>query len=125
MRTMVNQTLTAAQFDKFAAFMADVTARHSKKTGILFNHISPVNEPQWDWSDGGQEGTPFYNNEIAGIARSLSKALIKNNLSTKLTSRKQGKSIICIHKATNRDVATRSMLFLTKHLLIISATCPI
>jgi O-glycosyl hydrolase len=76
--------LAAAQFDKFATFMADVTTGIQRKTGILFNHISPVNEPQWDWSDGGQEGTPFYNNEIAGITRSLSNALIKNNLSTQI-----------------------------------------
>lgn len=76
--------LSADQFDKFATFMADVTAGIQKKTGILFNHISPVNEPQWDWSDGGQEGTPFYNNEIAGIARSLSSALIKNKLTTQI-----------------------------------------
>jgi O-glycosyl hydrolase len=74
--------LTAENFGKFADFMANVVTGVQGKTGIKFSHISPVNEPQWDWSDGGQEGTPFYNNEIAGIARSLSASLLKRNLPT-------------------------------------------
>ncbi|MCF2501887.1 xylanase [Dyadobacter sp. CY107] len=76
--------LTAEHFDKFGDFMANVVSGVREKTGITFNHISPVNEPQWDWSDGGQEGTPFFNNEIAGIAKSLSASLIKNKLPTKI-----------------------------------------
>jgi O-glycosyl hydrolase len=76
--------LSADQFDSFSAFMANVVAGIHQKTSVLFNHISPVNEPQWDWSDGGQEGTPFYNNEIAAITKSLSKALLAKNLTTKI-----------------------------------------
>lgn len=76
--------LAPQNFPQFATYMADVIAGVRKKTGITFNHISPVNEPQWDWSDGGQEGTPFYNNEIAQITRLLSAALIKQNLTTKI-----------------------------------------
>jgi hypothetical protein len=26
--------------------------------GIEFDYISPFNEPQWDWENGNQEGTP-------------------------------------------------------------------
>ncbi|KAA6437049.1 xylanase [Dyadobacter flavalbus] len=76
--------LAASNFPQFATYLADVITGVSKKTGITFNHISPVNEPQWDWSDGGQEGTPFYNNEIAQITRSLSSALSGQKLSTKI-----------------------------------------
>ncbi|MCF0059141.1 glycoside hydrolase [Dyadobacter sp. CY356] len=76
--------LTAENFGKFADFLAEVVQGVREKTGISFDHISPVNEPQWDWSDAGQEGTPFYNNEIAGITRALSASLIKKNLSTKI-----------------------------------------
>ncbi|KAA0992477.1 glycoside hydrolase [Dyadobacter aurulentus] len=82
--------LSANKFDQFAGFMSDVIAGIEKKTGILFDYISPVNEPQWDWSDGGQEGTPFYNNEIAGITRSLSKALLEKNLTTKINIAEAG-----------------------------------
>ena len=76
--------LSTEQFGKFADYMADVIAGVKQKTGITFNHISPLNEPQWDWSDGGQEGTPFFNNEIAAITRSLSASLLKKNLTTKI-----------------------------------------
>ena len=76
--------LATGNFPQFATYLADVISGIQKKSGITFNHISPVNEPQWDWSDGGQEGTPFYNNEIAQITRSLSSALIKQNLVTKI-----------------------------------------
>lgn len=76
--------LATGNFPQFADYLAEVISGVGKKTGITFNHISPVNEPQWDWSDGGQEGTPFYNNEIAQITRLLSSALIRRNLSTKI-----------------------------------------
>jgi hypothetical protein len=39
--------------------------------------VSATNEPQWDWSDGGQEGTPFENEHIAGINKALSKKLLR------------------------------------------------
>jgi len=76
--------LPSQQFDNFAGYLADVIEGVWKKTGITFQYVSPVNEPQWDWSDGGQEGTPYFNNQIAAITRSLSAALLKKNLSTKI-----------------------------------------
>jgi O-glycosyl hydrolase len=76
--------LSTDQFGKFADYLADVITGIRQKTGITINNISPVNEPQWDWSDGGQEGTPFFNNEIAAITRALSASLLKQNLSTKI-----------------------------------------
>ena len=76
--------LAADNFGRYADFMAEVVAGIQKKTGVSINYLSPVNEPQWDWSDAGQEGTPFYNNEVAGIVRSLSAALLKKNLNTKI-----------------------------------------
>ncbi|MCE6992803.1 glycoside hydrolase [Dyadobacter sp. CY323] len=82
--------LTADNFVRYADFMAEVVSGIQKKTGVTINHISPVNEPQWDWSDAGQEGTPFYNNEIAGIVRALSAALIKKNLATKINVSEAG-----------------------------------
>jgi hypothetical protein len=40
-------------------------------TGIRFNFLSPVNEPQWDWSDGGQEGCPYTNTELSNLVKSF------------------------------------------------------
>ncbi|MDR6197936.1 glycoside hydrolase family 30 protein [Siphonobacter sp. SORGH_AS_0500] len=82
--------LDSANFDKFADFLAETIKGVKKKTGVLFQYVSPVNEPQWDWSDGGQEGTPFFNTDIAGITRSLSKALLKAKLPTKISIAEAG-----------------------------------
>ncbi|QDK80480.1 xylanase [Spirosoma sp. KCTC 42546] len=82
--------LNADKFDQYAGFLATVITGIRNKTGILFNYISPVNEPQWDWSDGGQEGTPFYNNQIASITRSLSSALLNNKLATQINVAEAG-----------------------------------
>ncbi|OJV14802.1 MAG: xylanase [Dyadobacter sp. 50-39] len=82
--------LASQQFDKFAGYLADVIDGVRKKTGITFKYVSPVNEPQWDWSDGGQEGTPFFNNQIAAITRSLSAALLKKNLPTQISVAEAG-----------------------------------
>jgi O-glycosyl hydrolase len=62
-----------------------------QKTGITFAYLSPVNEPQWDWSDGGQEGTPFQNTDIAGISRALSAKLTASKLPTQLLITEAGK----------------------------------
>ena len=82
--------LPAQQFDKFAGYLADVIEGVRKKTGITFQYVSPVNEPQWDWSDGGQEGTPYFNNQVAAITRALSASLLKKNLPTKINVAEAG-----------------------------------
>ncbi len=82
--------LSAEKYDQYGQFMADVVTGVRTKTGITFDYVSPVNEPQWDWSDGGQEGTPYFNNQIAGITRSLSKALTSRGLQTKISIAEAG-----------------------------------
>ena len=77
--------LNPDKFDAFANFLTDVVKGIQQKTGVLLTYISPVNEPQWEWSDGGQEGTFFRNSDIGGIAKSLNKSLSSQNLSTKIT----------------------------------------
>jgi hypothetical protein len=52
--------------------------------------VSATNEPQWDWSDGGQEGTPFDNEHIAGINKALSKKLLAAKLSTEISIAEAG-----------------------------------
>lgn len=76
--------LDSARFDDFSKFLTRVTIGIKEKTGILFDYLSPVNEPQWKWSDGGQEGTPFINQDIAGITKSLSASLTKAHLPTQI-----------------------------------------
>ena len=72
------------QYRAFAVY-ATRTLKHIKQQeGITFNYLSPVNEPQWDWSDGGQEGSPYTNREISELAKTFNTVLQENMVSTKL-----------------------------------------
>ena len=78
-----HSNLSADQYDAFGDYLATVTEGLENK-GLDVDYISPVNEPQWGWSDGGQEGTPFWNNEIADIVRALNAALEERDLSASI-----------------------------------------
>jgi O-glycosyl hydrolase len=65
---------------EFARWMVRVMG----SSGIGFDWVSPVNEPQWDWSDGGQEGCPYSNAEVAGLVRALNGAMDSAGLKTKI-----------------------------------------
>ncbi|NBA75622.1 xylanase [Emticicia sp. ODNR4P] len=82
--------LAPEQYDNFARFLTEVVKGVKQKTGITFDYVSATNEPQWDWSDGGQEGTPFDNEHIAGINKALSKKLLAAKLSTEISIAEAG-----------------------------------
>ncbi len=67
-------------YDDFANYMADV-AQYYQNMGHPITHISPVNEPQYNW-EGGQEGSGWTNDEVAKLARELDRALGERNLSS-------------------------------------------
>lgn len=71
--------LKPEHYEDFARYMADVAA-HYEKDGYIITHISPVNEPQYNW-DSGQEGSGWTNDQIADVARALDKCLTDNGLS--------------------------------------------
>lgn len=67
----------------FADFLVRVLT-HFEEQGISFDYISPVNEPQWDWDNAGQEGSPYLNSELADLVRTLNQALQEEGLATKI-----------------------------------------
>ena len=76
--------------DKYAAY-ADFLAiviEHFDKENLHFNYISPVNEPQWDWSNDwgkmNQEGSPWHNEDIYRITKALDSAFIAKKLSSQI-----------------------------------------
>lgn len=75
------------KYGDYADFLTTVIA-HFDKEGLHFNYISPVNEPQWDWSNKfgqmNQEGSPWHNKDIYKIAVSLDSSLSSKKLSTKI-----------------------------------------
>jgi O-glycosyl hydrolase len=79
----INFNLKPGGMALYARFLADVV-EHFDKEGLTFDYLSPVNEPQWDWSDGGQEGTPALNEEIYSLLRYLSRELSERESLTKI-----------------------------------------
>jgi hypothetical protein len=89
--TAKQPNLAPEKFGPLADYCARVVGGVRQKTGITFDYLSPVNEPQWDWSDGGQEGTPFQNEDIAGIAKALGARLAASKLPTQILLAEAGK----------------------------------
>ena len=89
--TAKQPNLAPDKFGPLADYCVRVLEGIRQKTGITFAYLSPVNEPQWDWSDGGQEGTPFQNTDIAGITKALSAKLAASKLPTQLLITEAGK----------------------------------
>lgn len=81
--------LKEEHFNDYARFLADV-AEHFKQEGIHFDYISPLNEPQYDWSASesggtvGQEGTPWTNQEIHDVVIAIGNEFNKRSIDTKL-----------------------------------------
>jgi hypothetical protein len=82
--------IDSSNYTAFARFAVDAIKQVQKTTGITFNYISPVNEPQWDWSDGGQEGCPYSNKEVSSIVKSFNQAFISNRIATKIVLPESG-----------------------------------
>ena len=70
-------------YDDFAAYMAEVAAHYTSE-GYNITHISPVNEPQYEWNGVDQEGSGWQNEEVARLARELDTALTAKGLSTQI-----------------------------------------
>lgn len=81
--------LDSNQFKNYANYLTSVIEGLQNK-GLKVDYISPINEPQWDWT-GGQEGAPFSNNEIAEITRNLNQSLETKKLATLIDIAEAGK----------------------------------
>lgn len=81
--------LKADKFEDFGKFLSDVIL-HFKSQGIDIKYISPLNEPQWDWSATSagevvaQEGTPWTNQEIRDVVKSINDQFVANGVDSKI-----------------------------------------
>ncbi|TRW25911.1 xylanase [Flavobacterium zepuense] len=85
----LESNLAADKFNAYTDYLTSVT-EGLQTMGLTVDYISPMNEPQWDWSDGGQEGTPFYNNEISQITTLLNQKLENKGLASKINIAEAG-----------------------------------
>jgi O-glycosyl hydrolase len=63
--------LAAGKATDFAVYLADILEHFSTNEGIDFTAVSPVNEPQWDWEGGGQEGNRYSTSDIKEVVDAL------------------------------------------------------
>ena len=75
--------LRTDKYGDFAEFMTTV-AEHFVEEGYNIKYISPINEPQYDWSDGGQEGSPWQNAQIKSMVQALNNSLQERNSEVKI-----------------------------------------
>jgi hypothetical protein len=88
--TAGKSNIGSSKYAAFAGYTVDAIKAVKKSTGIEFNYISPVNEPQWDWSDNKQEGCPYDNQQVSAIVKSLNLAFVKNKISSQILITESG-----------------------------------
>lgn len=71
------------KYPAFASFLSHVL-RHFDSVGLHFDYVSPVNEPQWDWYNNSQEGSPWSNIEISKVVRTLDSTMTSDRVRAKI-----------------------------------------
>ena len=64
-------------YDDYAAYLVDVT-EHLMEKGFNIPYISPINEPQMNWTTIKQEGSPWRNSQINRMTKALDEALSRS-----------------------------------------------
>lgn len=62
---VTTSNLPAENYKEFATYVLDVV-EHFKEEGYPVKYVSPVNEPQWEWT-GGQEGCHYEPEELVAF----------------------------------------------------------
>ncbi len=77
-----NYNLPQENYQAYAEYLSHVVKNLHQIDGVELDYVSPFNEPQWDWIDGGQEGTPAQNEEIYDVTKLINEEFSKNKLQT-------------------------------------------
>ncbi len=96
-------------FDDYADYVTTVLKHFEDEEDIKFSFISPVNEPQYDWT-GGQEGSPWTNSDIKDITTHLDASIQSKELDTKILLAEAG-SWEYLYKSSSRAGNQISELF--------------
>lgn len=70
---------------EFATYLVDVLS-HYRAEGYDFRYISPINEPDFEWNEGSQEGSRASNDDILRIDHAVEQELKRRGLSVGLLS---------------------------------------
>ena len=86
-----NANIDSTKYSNFANFLTDVIKHFKNEEGVNFNYLSPFNEPQWDWTNNSQEGSPYTNEQIFDITKKINEILVSEGLDTKIQLAEAGK----------------------------------
>jgi len=75
--------LRSDKITDFAVYLAAILRHFADSEGIVFDYISPFNEPNWDW-EGGQEGCRYYNSDINEVVDVLYPELQNQGLTAEI-----------------------------------------
>ncbi|MFO8000638.1 MAG: glycoside hydrolase [Marinilabilia sp.] len=71
------------KLDNYAEFLAKV-CEYFEDRGLGFDYLSPFNEPQWEWNNPTQEGTPATNEDLYLLTHYLDHEFEQRNISTEM-----------------------------------------
>lgn len=63
----ISSNLAPENYEAFANYVYDVT-EHFVEKGVPVTNVSPINEPQWEWT-GGQEGNHYEPEEVVDLLK--------------------------------------------------------
>lgn len=72
--------LDAAQAGAYADYLLDVIRHFRDNEGVTFSHVSPINEPEWPWEDGSQEGCRYRADDARPLVTALHQRLVAAGL---------------------------------------------
>ncbi len=76
--------------EQFATYLVDILKHFRDEWGIPFQYISPINEPQWEWNHGSQEGNRASNANIKNIVTALYEELQSQDIETEISILESG-----------------------------------
>lgn len=86
-----NSNLSPESYAEYSQYLVDIVRHLRDEEGIPINWISPINEPQWNWSyKNGQEGCHYGPDEVLELTRVLLQTLEKNKMDVQLSMFESG-----------------------------------
>ncbi|HUS74361.1 MAG TPA: glycoside hydrolase [Sedimentisphaerales bacterium] len=82
--TVGTTNLADDKVDDFAVYLATIIKHFRDVKGIDFSHISPFNEPYWDWNSNSGECNRYNNSDIKRVVDALHSELGNQGLTTKI-----------------------------------------
>ncbi len=102
--------IQADKYGKYADYYMSVIKHIKDSMGIEFDFFSPVNEPQWSWSDSTNEGSQFQNEDIKKLCVSLDSCIAVKKLNTKLFVSESGSWRHLYLKSANSSEIARNQI---------------